>query len=230
MSFTSFSLQVDDECVACDVLGASPVQTLVLHGAGQSSRQRQQPLRQTLADLGCASAALDFSGHGASTSHQPASLEKRLEQAQALLDHATTGPRTVVGVSMGGEIALRLACRAQNQITHVVTIVGAIYDGSAFALPFGPAFSAALRRHESWRDAEVLQLLATYTGRLTLVRALDDAVIPYDVADLVRDHARASRHCCIVDLPSVDHRISERCANDHALRHWLAQLIANPPA
>lgn len=211
-------------------MGESPVRTLVLHGAGQSSRERQRPLRQTLLEMGCASAALDFSGHGASTSRHPGSLEKRLEQAQALLDHATIGPRTVVGVSMGAEIALRLACRAQNQITHVVTMVGAIYDGAAFKLPFGPAFSAALRRHESWRDAQILQLLATYTGHLTLVRALDDAVIPHDVADLVRDHARVARHCRIVDLPGVDHRISERCANDQALRHSLARLIANPPA
>jgi pimeloyl-ACP methyl ester carboxylesterase len=226
----SFSLEVSDERVACDIMGESPVQTLVLHGAGQSSRERQRPLRQTLAAMGHASAALDFSGHGASTSNQPASLEKRLEQAQALLDHCTAGPRTVVGVSMGGEIALRLACRPENRITHVVTIVGAIYDGAAFALPFGPTFSAALRRHESWRDAHILSMLATYTGHLTLVRAMDDAVIPHEVADLVRDHARVARHCRIVDLPGVDHRISERCANDQALRHSLAQLVANPPS
>jgi len=227
---TSFTLQAGHETVACDIMGHAPVQTLVLHGAGQSSRERQRPLRQALADMGCASAALDFSGHGASTSHRPGSLEKRLEQAQALLDQATTGPRTVVGVSMGGEIALRLACRPDNRITHVVTMVGAIYDAAAFTLPFGPAFTAALRRHESWRDAQILRLLATYTGMLTLVRAGEDAVVPTEIAELVRDQARVARQCRIVDLPGVDHRISERCANDAALTRTLAQLVANPPA
>lgn len=229
MAAIGFSLEVGPERVACDIMGAAPVRTLVLHGAGQSSRERQRPLRRRLLELGCASAALDFSGHGDSTAHQAGSLEKRLEQAQALLDHATSGPRTVVGVSMGGEIALRLACRPQNQITHVVTMVGAIYDGAAFTLPFGPAFSAALHRHQSWRDATVLQLLASYTGQLTLIRAEDDTVVPPEIAGLVRDHARVARHCHIVDLPGVDHRISERCATDPTLLDALAQLIANPP-
>lgn len=222
------ALAVGAETLAADLLhgpASDAVQTLVLHGAGQSDRQRQWPLRQTLALRRCASAAIDFAGHGQSSARQPNSLAKRLAEAQAALDALTVAPRTVVGVSMSGEIALRLACRPENRIAHVVTLVGALYDGAAFELPFGPAFSAALRRPGSWRDATVLALIRRYPGRLTLIRASEDAVIPAEVAELIREHAVAASACRIVDLPGVDHRVSERSQHDAGLRERLADLI-----
>ncbi|WP_413459792.1 alpha/beta fold hydrolase [Herbaspirillum huttiense] len=224
------ALAAGAETLAADILRCTPgqpVRTLVLHGAGQGDRQRQWPLRQALAARGCASAAIDFSGHGQSSALLPNSLSKRLDEAQAALDRFTVAPRTVVGVSMSGEIALRLACRAENQITHVVTLVGALYDGAAFTLPFGAAFSAALRRPHSWREAEVLQMMRHYRGRLTLVRASDDAVIPAEIAELIRQHATAASACRIIDLPGVDHRVSERSAQDAALCAQLAALITD---
>lgn len=224
------SLAAGAETLAADVItptrSTSPIQTLFLHGAGQSTRQRQWALRETLATLGHASAALDFSGHGDSSAAAPNSLHKRLEEAQIALDTMTVPARTVVGVSMSGEIAMRLACRPQNHIEHIVTIVGAVYDGAAFHLPFGPEFSAALRRPNSWRDAESLKLIANFTGRITLIRALDDQVIPHDIAPLIAEHAKSARHCRIIDLPGVDHRVSERCAQDEQLRYLIAQAIA----
>ncbi|MCP1571755.1 alpha/beta fold hydrolase [Herbaspirillum rubrisubalbicans] len=223
-----FALACGGETLAGDLMrgvAGQPVHTLVLHGAGQGHRQRQWPLRETLVQQGCASAAIDFSGHGDSSAIRPNSLAKRLEEAQAALEQCTVAPRTVVGVSMSGEIALRLACRPANRIEHVVTMVGAIYDGAAFALPFGADFSAALRRPQSWRDAQVLDLIRTYPGRLTLIRASEDAVIPAEVAELVQRHATAAQ-CRIIDLPGVDHRISEHSARNAGLRTQLAALIA----
>jgi pimeloyl-ACP methyl ester carboxylesterase len=220
------------ETLAGDVItaaGCGPVRTLFLHGAGHSTRRRQWPVREALALRGHASAAIDFSGHGDSSAREPNSLAKRLAEAQAALDHfcADDGqPRTVVGVSMGGEIAMRLACRGANRIGHVLTIVGAIYDKAAFTLPFGPDFSAALRRPDSWRDAETLALIKTYRGRITLVRAVEDKVIPKEIAELVKEHAQAAQDCRIIDLPGVDHRVSERSAQDEALRDLLARLAA----
>lgn len=223
-------LLVGAETLAADSLRSAPghpVHTLVLHGAGQGHRQRQWPLREALALRGHASAAIDFSGHGQSSAHHPNSLRKRLDEAQAALERLTLAPRTVVGVSMSGEIAMRLACRPENQITHLITLVGAIYDAAAFELPFGPDFSAALRRPQSWRDAASLRLIRHYPGRITLIRAAEDAVIPSEVAELIRQHAVCARQCRIVDLPGVDHRVSERSAQDAALRDWLAELIAS---
>ncbi|MFJ3045834.1 alpha/beta fold hydrolase [Herbaspirillum chlorophenolicum] len=223
-------LQAGVETLACDLIsanGCGAVHTLFLHGAGQSTRERQWSVRETLALQGRASAAIDFSGHGGSTALSPNSLAKRVDEAQAALDRFTEAPRTVIGVSMSGEIAMRLACRPENRITHLVTIVGAIYDGAAFNLPFGPGFTAALRRPDSWRDADSLALIRGYRGRITLIRASEDKVIPKEIAELIAANAHAAEQCRIVDLPGVDHRVSERSAQDEALRELLAKLIAD---
>ncbi|MBB5392178.1 MULTISPECIES: alpha/beta fold hydrolase [unclassified Herbaspirillum] len=224
------ALQAGAETLACDVIsagGCGAVHTLFLHGAGQSTRERQWPLRETLAQRGCASAAIDFSGHGRSTALTPNSLAKRVDEAQAALERFTQAPRTIVGVSMSGEIAMRLACRPENRIAHLVTIVGAIYDGAAFNLPFGPGFSAALRRPDSWRDADSLALIRSYRGRITLIRASQDKVIPKEIAELIAANAHAAKQCRIVDLPGVDHRVSEHSAQDGDLRALLATLVAD---
>ncbi|AKZ63617.1 alpha/beta hydrolase [Herbaspirillum hiltneri N3] len=225
-------LEVDGETIAGDILSATAAVNapgvLFLHGAGQSHRQRQRILREELATLGLGSIAFDFSGHGESSANAPGSLQKRLRQAEQVLQHFDPGHHihTVAGVSMSGEIAIRLACKDASGIGHVVLMVGAIYDRMAFALPFGPAFSAALRRPGSWRDAETLELIRSYRGGLTIIRALDDAVIPHEVADLLMDAAQSTRFRRLIDLPGVDHRLSEKIAQDAALRRRIATAIS----
>ncbi len=224
-----FDVQVAQERLRGDMLGSpASLRALFLHGAGQSHRQRQRLLREDLAQRGFGSAAFDFSGHGDSSANQPSSLQTRLLQAQHVWQHlAAAQLDTLVGTSMSGEIAIRLACNAHTHIRHLVLIVGAIYDREAFTLPFGPAFSAAIRRPHSWRAAQTLELLATYCGGLTLVRALDDTVIPHEVADLLAQAARHARFVRRIDLVGVDHRISDTMAQDASLRRCIAAAIAD---
>ena len=228
MSARRLELQVDDEIIVGDVLGEQhQLRALFLHGAGQSDRQRQRLLREDLVHAGFGSVALDFSGHGESSANSPGSLKKRLRQAQGMLAHADAAQtiRAVVGTSMSGEIALRLACEPGSRIDHVVLIVGAIYDRAAFSIPFGPEFSAVIRQPQSWRQAETLELIRNYRGGLTLVRALEDAVIPHEVADLLEQTAVSARFRRIIDLPATDHRVSEKMTNDAALRQRIAAAI-----
>jgi len=228
MISSRFELQVGDETIVGDVLGEPHhLHALFLHGAGQSDRLRQRLLREELAQYGFGSVALDFSGHGESSANSPGSLKKRLQQAQAVLAHTDAGGtiHTVVGTSMSGEIALRLACGMGSRIDHAVLIVGAIYGRAAFSTPFGPEFSSIIRQPQSWRDAETLELIRDYRGGLTLIRALEDAVIPHDVADLLEQAAVSARFRRIIDLPETDHRVSEKMANDAALRQRIAAAI-----
>lgn len=228
MKQQDFVLGVGDESIVGDTLAApSALQALFLHGAGQSNRRRQQLLREELAQAGFGSAAFDYSGHGDSSAHSPASLQKRLQQAQAVRAHVDPGQHihTVVGTSMSGEIAIRLACAPASKISHLVLIVGAIYARTAYTLPFGPAFSAAIRQPNSWRSAETLELIAQYRGGLTLIRALDDAVIPHEIATLLAEAAQAASFQRIIDLPHTDHRVSEKMAQDSLLRRQIAAAI-----
>ncbi|MBB3212073.1 hypothetical protein FHW67_001341 [Herbaspirillum sp. Sphag1AN] len=228
MSETPFSLVVGEETLIGDLLGDSAtVQVLLLHGAGSGNRLRQRRLRELLLQQGVSSAAFDFSGHGESSANAPGSLEKRLLQASAVLHHINHQQQlhTVVGTSMSGEIAIRLAYAHPGQIQHLVLMVGAIYAGDAFSLPFGPDFSAAIRRPQSWRSAETLEMIAHFRGALTLIRALEDSVIPFEIADLLAQAAGRASSVRVMDLPGVDHRISERIANDDALRAHIADVI-----
>lgn len=228
MSETRFSLVVGEETLIGDLLGDSAsAQVLLLHGAGSGNRLRQRRLRDLLLHQGVSSAAFDFSGHGESSANASGSLEKRLLQASAVLRHINHQQllHTVVGTSMSGEIAIRLAYAHPGQIQHLVLIVGAIYAGDAFCLPFGPDFSAAIRRPQSWRSAATLEMIAHFQGALTLIRALDDRVIPFEIADLLAEAASRASTVRVIDLPGVDHRISERIANDDALRAHVANLI-----
>ncbi|MFL9922675.1 alpha/beta fold hydrolase [Herbaspirillum lusitanum] len=224
----AFRLETAAETLIGEILAPSPdaeISTLLLHGAGQSSRQRQRALRNTLAQQGCGSAGFDFSGHGESSARTPNSLKKRWDEARQALSLLRPSQRTVVGTSMSGEIAMRLACDPALQISHLVTIVGAVYDHAAFELPFGPHFSAALRRPESWHNAATLDMIAGYRGGITLIRAANDAVIPAEIANLIAQRALAARFCRIMDLPDTDHRVSEKTQSDSALRLLIARAI-----
>jgi pimeloyl-ACP methyl ester carboxylesterase len=232
MNEWQFSLTVGAEQLTGDILSpAAGAQALFLHGAGYSHRQRQRLLREELVQHGVGSAAFDFSGHGDSSANQPGSLQKRLQQAQQVLQHLSHDGLqldTLVATSMSGEIAIRLAHATANRIAHMVLMVGAIYNRTAFTLPFGPDFSAAIRQPYSWREAETLEMIADYRGGLTLIRTLEDAVIPFEVADLLAQAARNALFVRRIDIPGVDHRLSEKMAQDQGLRQHIANAILAP--
>jgi uncharacterized protein len=228
-----FGLTVGTEHLTGDVLSlGAGVKALFLHGAGQSHRQRLRLLREELLQHDVGSAAFDFSGHGDSSANQPGSLQKRLQQAQQVLHHLDDNhglqPDTLVATSMSGEIAIRLANTSANRIDHMVLMVGAIYTRNAFTLPFGPDFSAAIRQPYSWREAETLEMMSDYRGGLTLIRTLDDTVIPFEVADLLAQAARSARFVRRIDIPDVDHRLSEKIVQDQDLRQHIASAILRP--
>ncbi len=45
-------------------------------------------------------------------------------------------------------------------------------------MPFGPAFSAAIRQPESWGDSDAFAAIAAFRGRLLIASAELDAVVP----------------------------------------------------
>jgi len=154
-------------------------EALLLHGGGTSSSQGLQALREHLRDRGIASTAFDFVGHGRTGGALiGSSLAERLAQVEAVLQASgiTAGSSSIIGFSMGGHIAALAAARLGFAACGLV--IPAAYTAAAAALPFGPAFSAAIRQPESWRDSDAFAALAGFRGRVQIISAALDAVVP----------------------------------------------------
>lgn len=221
-----FDIEAGAETLAADRIDAgNGASCLLLHGAGTSHRARWLALRQALAARGVGSIAIDFSGHGESSARTPNSLAKRLREARAALAHLDgTAPRAVIGISMSGEIAVRLAADPRNQIGRLLTLVGAAYDPAAFELPFGPAFTAVLRTPGSWRASLAFDLIGGFRGRLTLVRGAEDAVIPPGIADTLAERAGLAERVEVIDLPDTGHLLGEAWQNQPGFANRLSAI------
>jgi uncharacterized protein len=156
--------------------------TIVLHGAGQSSRARFSRLRRSLHDNGLPSVSFDFIGHGETGgSLLGSTLHARTDQAAAVIRHACQEPLTLIGASMSGYTAVKLL--GAFTVENLVLLVPAVYTHRAYDLPFGPAFSAAIRVPGSWRESDAFGSLSAFRGNLLIVAAETDAVIPREVVE-----------------------------------------------
>ena len=178
---------------------AAVCRTIVLHGAGKSSRERFARLRRGLNDNGMPSASFDFIGHGETGgSLLGSTLHERTDQAAAVIRRACREPLTLIGASMSGYTAVRLT--ETFAVDNLILLVPAVYTPRAYDLPFGPAFSAAIRTPGSWQASDALTLLSRFEGHLLIVAAESDDVIPREIPESIFAAAQkaASRHLHIV--------------------------------
>jgi pimeloyl-ACP methyl ester carboxylesterase len=163
--------------------GSDSNRILYLHGAGASSRHGHRLLRGALQQRGLGSTCFDCIGHGETGgSLVQSSVASRTRQAQAVLQaRSLNEPLAVFGASMGAYNAVRL-----TQIYNVdalVLIVPGVYTPSAYEVPFGPDFSAVIRRERSWADSDAWDILSQYEGRLLVIAAEHDATIPLEIPE-----------------------------------------------
>lgn len=215
-AFAPFELPFASETLAgstLDIPGAA-CHGLLLHGAGKAHCGRYAHLRQQMAAQGISSTAFDFVGHGHSSGTvEGSSLQSRVAQAQAVLDHISVRPGFLMGNSMGAYVALHIA--AHYQPAALILAVPGIYTPAAWATPFGPEFSQIIRQPDSWRDSDAFSLIATYTGKLLLVVAEQDEVIPRAIPELLFEHANRCTHKTMLTLSGSSH-------------HWLSHLEGQP--
>ena len=161
---------------------AAQCRTFVLHGAGKSSRERFGRLRRGLNDNGIPSASFDFIGHGETGgSLLGSTLHERTDQAAAVIRHTGREPLTLIGASMSGYTAVRLT--EVFAVDNMVLLVPAVYTARAYDLPFGPAFSAAIRTPGSWQESDALAILSRFEGNMLIVAAESDGVIPREIPE-----------------------------------------------
>ncbi|MGN9762197.1 alpha/beta fold hydrolase [Streptomyces sp. SD31] len=196
-----------------DADGPETATVVLLHGAGNGSKERLLPLLAEFISRGCRGLAFDFSGHGESTGElRELSLRRRLEQAVAVIDARVPagGALIVVGFSMSGQTVADLVGHYGERVVAVGLCAPAVYAQEAWDVPFGEGngrFSEIIRRPDGWRAAPALDVLRAYEGRAVLAVPGTDAVIPPAVTEAVQDALAARAQFTRFEVPNAEHML-----------------------
>lgn len=186
---------------------------VLLHGAGNGSKERLLPLLSEFVSRGCRGLAFDFSGHGESTGAlRELSLRRRFEQTVAVIGARVPadGPLIVVGFSMSGQTVADVVAHYGKRVAAVGLCAPAVYAREAWDVPFGEGngrFSEIIRRPDGWREAPALEVLRAYEGRAVLAVPGTDAVIPPAVTQAVQDALAERSRFTRFEVPDAEHRL-----------------------
>jgi len=212
-----------------DVLGPknSP-RVLVLHGAGNSNRGRFRTLREELFAKGISSAAFDFLGHGDTGGDlKSSSLSSRTRQACRVVDALNLQqPFSVIGASMSAYTSVKLL--EHFRIKSLILLVPAMYSSQAYTRPFNRGFSKIIRQPQSWVQSDAWRLLANFTGRLLIVAAENDQIIPRDVINRIYISARNAAERNLYIAPNASHFVfTDLRENDPGEFNYVFDQICN---
>jgi len=201
--------------------------SLILHGGGGSSRSKFSYLRERLFKKGISSCAFDFIGHGHTGGNlKNSSLLERTEQACTVIDsQPVKQPLTVIGASMGADTAVKLIDR--YPVENLILLVPAIYTTEAYPVPFNDGFTQIIRKPDSWEHSDAWELLADFRGKLFIVAAEFDRVIPYGVIEKIYSSAVRAQNRELYIAPGVSHFVFTelRAKNPKAFEHVLDMMV-----
>lgn len=150
---------------------------LYLHGGGNSNHARYASLIERFATKGILGHAFD---------HHATTLVGRLDEAEQELaklksQHGLRDSDIYVwGSSMGGHIAARLT-KTHPNLAGVILQSAAAYSQTAENIPFGPLFTDELMREKGWEDSDAFRDINLYQGKILVVYAENDTIIPQDI-------------------------------------------------
>jgi pimeloyl-ACP methyl ester carboxylesterase len=179
------------------------------HGFGlTASRTRIRYMLDYLAQHGVSSACFDFSGNGDSTNFETATLDLRKKQALAAANELgrKDGSLALIGTSMGGFIAALLA--PQLKPRSVVLISPAIYSDEAMGFQLDRNFPTAARAAGDYKKSSALRALSTFEGKLLIVGADGDTVLPQGTIDLYANCAQSAKSVKVIKFDTAEHKIN----------------------
>ena len=192
---------------------------VLLHGLGGDHRQPLSLIRPVL-PADAAVHAPDVRAHGASTE---VGTDFRLDTLAAeLVSKLPAGPLTLVGISMGAALALRLALRGDLEIERLVFIRPAFTDEpspanlasfpvmgsllrSTRALPWAPAARRAERAFRRTRDFRSLEAESPLgaEGALEQFRKPHAAARAARLIEIPRNAAYTAAELATLDVPAT---------------------------
>ncbi|TMU79711.1 alpha/beta hydrolase [Pseudomonas fluorescens] len=234
--------QLEGRVLAGSAAETSTPKVLAIHGA-RSDYSRLNAILYPLQALGIASLSFNLSGHGpsADVALKETSLRHNLQEALQFAGHLGGELSTVIGHSLGGALALKVAQAHRASVRRIVLFCPALYAEAAWQQPFGPTFKSAISVPYGFLDSPSLEFLRTFDGEVLLVigeydglqattfggiagtsvgtqqmseRVINSA-IPYEVIEAIEKNLAPHQLRKIV-LPGCDHAVST----------WLRE---NPP-
>lgn len=235
--------QLEGRVLAGSAAAASTPKVLAIHGA-RSDYSRLNAILYPLQAQGIASLSFNLSGHGpsADVALEDTSLAQNLQEALQFADHLGAELSTVIGHSLGGALALKVAQAHRASVRRIVLFCPALYAEAAWQQAFGSPFKSAISVPYGFLDSPSLEFLRTFDGEVLLVigeydglqattfggiagtsagiqqmgaRAINSA-IPYEVIEAIEKSLAPDQLKKIV-LPGCDHAVST----------WLRE---NPPS
>jgi pimeloyl-ACP methyl ester carboxylesterase len=158
---------------------------LYLHGGGHADHTRYTALIERFDTLGIIDHAFDH--HATTLAGRLAEAEQELAKLKSQSD-LLDSDIYIWGSSMGGHIAARLTSTHPN-LAGVILQSAAAYSQAAEHIPFGPDFTAELRRKGSWQDTNALVDLDSYIGKVLVMYGENDDVIPKGLIARYTAHA-----------------------------------------
>ena len=144
--------------------------TALVIGGARSDFTRLNPLLYRLQQQGIGSLTGNLSGHSLASEPgaREASLASNLDEALRFHQRLDTRSDTLIGHSLGAAIALKLAAQRPS-VRKLVLICPAVYPDAAHIAPFGPAFTAAIRKPFAFLECDSYEFLRQFQGRVLLV-------------------------------------------------------------
>ncbi len=203
MSLKTFKLPFGKYMLRGDIYRTGK-ETIVLHGAGKSSRSVFTSLRHSLNAHNIPSVSFDFVGHGETGGDiHDSSLRGRTEQATSVIRHTCLEPVTLIAASMSGYTAIKLT--DLFSVNNLILLVPAVYSPRAYDLLFGPEFSAAIRTPDSWRESDAFEILSRFTGNLVVIAAEFDDIIPREIVEQIHSSAMNAANRILHVIPGSAH-------------------------
>jgi fermentation-respiration switch protein FrsA (DUF1100 family) len=90
-------------------------------------------------------------------------------------------------------------------VENLVLLVPAVYTPRAYGAPFGPEFSAVIRRPGSWQDSDAFDIVSAFKGNLLVIAAESDDVIPRAVVERIHGSATNAKVRLLHVVPGSSH-------------------------
>lgn len=224
------SIEALGNTLACEIdepFPGAPVRAISLHGGGPLGKEGTSYLAPVFLARGEALARLDFSGQGESSGSIPeSSLKGRFEEALKAMDAlGMVGDATVIGTSMGGYVATRLA--ATGRVSRLVLFCPAAYTPRAWGVSFGGGFTEIIRSPLSYLESDVPSLLASFRGPSFLCLPSDDEVVPAEVTRSYRENLARSGPVSVYTVGGCPHPVHRWSDGKPAVRDGIVSALSD---